>query len=223
MFGKILETKHLLEDYYTVKIKVDDDYKFEPGQYTKFSLPSKDVEKGSNFRIFSFCNPEPDGTVLIGTRSRGEDISDFKKLLLSLEPGSEIEIAKPMGSFTVRDEKSPMIIFACGIGITPVMSILGSIKNETTREVIMIYSSRGQHIFEEELNEIAENNPKINITLTTDFFGSIDVLLKYAEDYRNEAYYYVCGSPDLVKDMEEKYKAAGIEKGRILADKFAGC
>lgn len=220
--GKIIEINNPAEDYFTVTIDVGDNYKFEPGQFTKFSLPSKNIKNGSNFRIFSICSSKNDGTVMIAVKSRGEDISDFKKLLLSLKAGDEIEISKPMGSFTVKDKLTPMIMFATGVGITPIMSVLGSIKNETDRPIIIVYASEGYFLFKNVLTQIAKDNPKVTLYTTNNIKEAVNLLMRYADEYKNSAYYYISGFPNIVKEVEERYLQKDIEKAKILSDKFTG-
>lgn len=221
MYGKIISLFNPDRDYYIIKIDVGD-YSFEPGQFTKFSLPSTEIKDGSNFRIFSIANSNPDGTITIGTRAGKERISDFKKKLLSMKKGDEIEVAKPMGSFTVKDTVSPMVLYAAGIGITPIRSILGAIKDQTTRPVHVIYASDDYYMFGEELKEIAANNDHIELNFTRNHWESEKIFLNLAQKYQNSAYYYTSGSPFIVSTTEEAYLRNDIEKMRLLADKFTG-
>lgn len=221
MYGKIISLFNPDRDYYIIKIDVGD-YHFEPGQFTKFSLPSSEIATGSNFRIFSIANSIPDGTITIGTRLGKHGVSDFKKKLLTLKKGDEIEVAKPMGSFTVRDKSSPMVMYGAGVGITPIRSILGAVKDETSRKIHMVYASDDYYMFEEEFKEIAANNDMIEIHFTRIHGESEKILMELAEKYKNEAFYYTSGSPFIVSKTEEAYLKRDIEKMRILSDKFTG-
>lgn len=218
MIGKIIEICNPEEDCFTVRIKMNEEYTWKAGQFTRVTVPGKTEE----FRIFSIASAIEEGEILFGTRSRGERISDFKKVFLNLKPGDEVEVSNPMGKFTVRDQQSPLVLYASGVGVTPIRGILELIKNDTTRPIEIVYASNGYYLFGEEIKEIAQKNPVANLYLTRSRDDTTAKLHELAQKYMNTAYYYTSGAPVVIKCVETDYEEIGIQRDRLISDSFTG-
>jgi len=59
-----------------------------------------------------------------------------------LTPGDAIEVLPPTGRFVLRAAEVPIVAFAGGSGITPVLSILKSALATTAREIALVYANR---------------------------------------------------------------------------------
>ena len=60
----------------------------------------------------------------------------------TLAPGDTIEVMRPSGLFVLRETDVPIVAFAGGSGITPVISIIKSALVTTTRPITLIYANR---------------------------------------------------------------------------------
>ena len=98
---------------------------FTPGQYFVLTIPTEDGEES---KPFSHASAPHADHLEMTTRVSG---SAFKHALASAEPGGlHARIRGPAGRFGVSDEDpGPPVFLAGGVGITPVMSILRSVRH----------------------------------------------------------------------------------------------
>ena len=60
----------------------------------------------------------------------------------TLAPGDSIDVLRPAGLFVLHPNPSPIVAFAGGSGITPVISIVKSALLTTDREILLVYANR---------------------------------------------------------------------------------
>ncbi|MDD3810505.1 MAG: FAD-dependent oxidoreductase [Erysipelotrichaceae bacterium] len=212
----IKEINNIAEDNYIIRLDVPENYHWIPGQFLKISLPN--LTKDS--RIFSIASNEDENEILMATKSRGQDISDFKKLLFSLTKTDEVEISPAAGRFNLRDDTTPIIMYASGIGITPIFALLKAIKSNQKVEVV--YASYGYYVFQEEIDAIVKEKQNITVTYTREIDETTQKLEDLCRQYGNSAYYYTSGSPVVIKTVEGNYMNWGIDKDRLVSDSFVG-
>jgi ring-1,2-phenylacetyl-CoA epoxidase subunit PaaE len=107
-------------------------------------------------RSYSFCSsPDVDETISIAVKlvENGE-ISRF--IHHQLVAGDVVEIALPNGQFIYQPDAKmkTVFLFAAGVGITPIFSILKTaLVKETNSKIVLIYSSRSPYetLFFEEI------------------------------------------------------------------------
>src|SRR5215475_7222075 len=99
------------------------DFQFRAGQAMDVTLldpPETDAE--GNTRTFSIASAPFDGDLMIATRMRD---TAFKRVLRNAEPGLNVKIRGPSGSFVMyRGTEKPAVFLAGGIGITPFVSMI---------------------------------------------------------------------------------------------------
>src|SRR5262249_17908153 len=61
----------------------------------------------------------------------------------TLAPGDTIEAMPPAGLFVLRAAQSPVVAFAGGSGITPILSIIKTALATAAREIALLYANRG--------------------------------------------------------------------------------
>src|SRR4029077_17520443 len=74
----------------------------------------------------------------------------------ALAPGDTIDVMRPAGLFVLRTTDAPIVAFAGGSGITPVMSILKTPLATTTRPILLVYANRSADsvIFGDEIERL---------------------------------------------------------------------
>jgi len=207
-------------DYYTVRIKNDSDVSWTPGDHAIITLPGKKIQ-GQKYRVFSVASTPDEGIILLGTRT-GKEKSSFKKELLTMKAGEKVGVRGPFGWFKVQDETSPIVLFAGGVGITPIRSLLKQLEFNTNRPVEVVYSSSEYYLFGNEIEEITVNNSKITLYKVSSIEETTAQLDKLVKQYGNSAYYYNSGAPVVLKSVKKRYIDSGIQKKRIIADAFMG-
>lgn len=116
---------------------------YRPGQYFWVELldPPYDDEKGARRHISAVTSPTERGVIGLCTRIRD---SAFKRSLVALPLGAEVEVEQPKGTFVLpQDASRPLVFVAGGIGITAFRSMLRYIQDEQLpHRVTLIYSNR---------------------------------------------------------------------------------
>ena len=204
---------------------------FKSGQYFYITLlnPPYHDNLGAQ-RHFSIVNsPGEKGIIKMATRVRE---SAFKRSLVEMAVGSEVEIGSVSGKFTLPEKlPSSLVFLAGGIGITPFMSMLGTLDGQMPK-VTLLYSNRDKEstAFFEELAKLAKNNlsfkPVMTMTEDPSWQGEkrrIDaVFIKdYVPDF-NSALFYVAGATRFVEEIEKILSSLGVRKENKITENFLG-
>lgn len=218
--GRITEVNHRFLDYYTVKVATETGFTWVAGEYAYFSLKDKRV-KGRPFRELSIASIPEDGYVLLGFKT-GKNPSSYKQFIIDHGVNAEISIRGPIGDFTLRNDNRTVVMFAAGVGITPIFSILKSISSDQQREVHVVYPSKQYHLFKKEIDSIVQMNPKIHLYYMHKSEEAQAKITELAKKLGNEAYYYTAGSGRVIKSIRNLLKGLGIEKSNMKNDHFEG-
>lgn len=218
--GKIIEVKHHELDYYTVKIEVDAKQTWNAGEFAMFSLNDK-LLKGKKYRMFSVASLPSEGHILVGFRT-GKTPSSFKEFIINKGLNKEIKIRGPLGEFKFRDDLKPVVLYASGVGITPIISLLKDVDNHNGRPIDVVYASAGYYLCKEEIEKIVNENANIRIVYTKDIIDTQNELLKLANKYGNDDYYYNSGAPVIITSVKELLTKNGIKNKNLINDSFSG-
>ncbi len=216
----ILSIENTHEDYYTIALQTEPGFTWEAGKHGLFTLPEKKVD-GRKFRGFSFASIPSEGKLILGTRT-GKQMSSYKAALLSMKPGERVRLRGPMGGFVVKDQTSPMVFIAGGVGITPFRSLLKALEHDTSRPIELVYASRSFYLFGEEIQKIADANEQMSVSLTRDSAETKERVHELAKKYGNQAYYYISGAPSMIRSTMKDLKALGVKAKRMISDEFLG-
>lgn len=218
--ASIISIEHPFGDYHIFKIKPPKGFHWKPAENIILRIPEQtDFER--NYRFFSIASLPEDEFLLFGTRT-GHGMSDFKKALLSLEPGSPIMIEAPWGRFKPKNETSPLVLYAGGVGITPFRALILSLANSHGRPIEVVYSSSDYHLFGDDIEAAAEGNPDMTLHMLSSKEETQETLKKMANKYGNYAYYFLSSSPQVVKSVKELLVENGIFESQIVDEAMEG-
>lgn len=217
---EFVKATNVFEDYYEIELKKPKNMTWEAGMHGIFTLPKKKIN-GKKFRGFSIASVPGENNILLGTRS-GVNMSNFKKELLHMKQGEIVSLRGPFGWFTIRDETSPLVFIALGVGITPIRALLLSLDNQTSREVNLVYSANRNFMFKEMIDQIVNRNDHMNAKYVDTLEDTKAAYLKLALKHKNEAYYYISGHPKGINSIKKVLRKEGIKKTRIINDPFLG-
>ena len=215
---QVLNKENSFGEIFVFTFSIPDGLTWRPGEHGIFRL--KGIE-GMKWRAFSLVSIQEEGVIQIATQI-AENPSPFKARLRELEPGDSLQMRGPFGWFTIQDEDSPILFIANGIGITPVRALLESLKEDGAREVHAIYAAKERHLFQEDLEAVCEENPKISISFVHGRDAVATEIMVHAKKYGNNAYYYLSGSFQANKSNQALLKWQGIRGFRIIQDPFFG-
>ncbi|HSX40053.1 MAG TPA: FAD-dependent oxidoreductase [Candidatus Saccharimonadales bacterium] len=212
------------------------EWNFSPGQYIRMTLPVENPDERGTTRLFSLVSsPLQKDHIMITTRVIQ---SSFKKKLLTLKPGEQVQFFGPMGVFTFRENDPGSHVFlAGGIGITPFHSMLlyaNAKKLSVPITFFASFSTTDDMVFYEEFSNIAKENPSIKVVYTVTqpeksgkpWSGetgriSAEMIKKYVKDF-DKALYYVAGPQVMVEAMVKMVSEMGLPTERILRENFTG-
>lgn len=210
------------EDVYTFLFEKEKELTWKPGQYGLFSITHKKIKNGT--RPLSVASAPSENVVRITTTIK-EQPSEFKTALLELKKGMSVVMRGPVGPFYLNDQRSPSLLIAGGIGITPFRSLIKQLEAERGGDkdpISLLYlDSNESYLYKEELDAIASRIP-IKITYLAsrdDLHQEIDA---FTSSHRNDGHYYMAGPKAMVESMSSYLQTKQVPKQRIKKDAFFG-
>ncbi len=160
-----------------------------------------------------------------------KESGDFTSTWKDIKPGTMVYLEGPFGSFVPERGKNLFLVMG-GIGITPAMAMLRSMKdNKDPRQAVLIYAnSEWEDVtFREELMELSR---KINLKLIhllekplENWEGesglvSRELLQKYLPENPEHFMYFICGPKPLMDISELALRDLGIDWRLIYTERF---
>lgn len=173
-------------------------------------------------RPYSISSP-PDvyPEIWLGIKLQGT----FTHRLWELKENDFVGVEGPFGVYDFSGE-DPIVMFAGGIGVTPIMSYLRHVdKNKMDREIILFYSCRtlSSNPYYEELKMIEERNDNVKIIFifTRDENApgehqriNKEMFLKYVNSPEKYSY-FICGSKGFAQTVKDILASEGVKSDRI--------
>lgn len=190
---------------------------FRPGQHLQLFLQQQGRWQQ---RTFSICS---DLALFLQHRQlelaiRLQSGGQFTALLPELATaGALVHVSAPQGDF-VLEQGQPSCLLAAGSGVTPLFSMLSSVRR-LTRPMLFIYSYRGeaQQLFASEWRSLQQRFPLLQLMLwDTQQLGRLTpavLLEKLAPDLRGR--FYLCGPVAFATAFREQLLTAGVASAQI--------
>lgn len=199
---------------------------FVPGQFLSVTAT---IGEDEITRAYSIASP-PDGNRFAFCANLVQD-GHLSPFLFSLHPGDDIDFKGPYGAFILRRPVSDSILVATGTGIAPFRSILLSqVREHPGCRFTLIFGVRYQHalLYDEEWRALAAGCPNFDYrpTLTrpeahwTGRAGRVQAHVLDALGDRRDMDVYICGLREMVDDMRLQLKTAGLDRKRIVYEKY---
>ena len=209
---------------------------YKAGQFADCTLinPAETDAEG-NTRAFSLASAPYEDDLMVATRMRD---TAFKRVLKTMEPGTEVTLDAPHGAFTLHNNASvPAVFLTGGIGVTPVRSIiLQAIHYKLSHRILVFYSNRKPEdaAF---LNDLMESH---DTNLNYTFVGTMTQMEKSSRKWHGETgvisramllkfiddltlpIYYIDGPPAMVNAMRQILNEAGVDDDDIRTEEFSG-
>lgn len=224
---------------------------FQPGQYLTFSLQLDDAslagsgQRRSLTRCYSLSDrPNPAGYRITVKRALpppnqaelppGAASSYFHD---RVHEGDVLKVKAPAGQFFIDPDASvPAVFIAGGIGITPMMSMLGwCIAEQPARLTHLYYGvyNSADHAFKEVLEELAGSHPHFQLHVVYGNPGPEDL---QGRDYQHVGYitlellrsslaharhqFYLCGPPPMMQSVLSALRTWGVLEDNIRFEAF---
>jgi ferredoxin-NADP reductase len=201
---------------------------YTAGQFAEWTLKHPHPDSRGLKRWFTISSSPTEPHVSITTKITPQTGSSFKKTLLALRPGDEIQMSDAMGDFVLpKLIQTPLIFVAGGIGITPMRSMLQWLADTgEERPIKLIYGVGGEDeiIFQETFDK-AGVKPTLVVSQPSDTWGGergriTAELILGLEKPANDTLVYVSGPEPMVEGLEKDLYKAGLQKHQFVGDFF---
>jgi ferredoxin-NADP reductase len=201
---------------------LDEAFAYSAGQYCTFRAT---IGGESVVRCYSMSSSPDTGDRFATAVKRvpGGQMSNW--MIDTLAPGDTIEVMRPTGLFVLRKTDVPIVAFAGGSGITPVISIIKSALATTTRPITLVYANRSADavIFNGELERLRSGSAgRLSVHHHLDSErGFLDAAACAAlVGERAHADFYVCGPGPYMDTVEAGLALRGIAQSQVFIERF---
>ncbi|MBP7134425.1 hypothetical protein KBA73_04385 [Patescibacteria group bacterium] len=212
----------------------EDQVTFTAGQWVYWHLLNPDGTSWGR-AAFSFASSpkELEGSIQLAIKIE----KDFTKKGGSLQPGDVVGVQGPFGVFVLPKElPSSLVLFAGGIGIAPLRSMIRELHlTNAAVPITLFYSNRyiEDAVYFEEFQELAKSWPLLTFvpTLTGEDNPSIwkgelgrlsrAMIQKYVPDLQKPLY-YMCGPDSFMDAIQGIMAEAGVDTKKQLKKELFG-
>jgi ferredoxin-NADP reductase len=201
---------------------LEETFAYSAGQFCTFRAT---INGEPVVRCYSMSSSPDTGDPFTTTVKRVPDGLMSNWMNDALASGDTIEVLRPTGLFVLHDRDVPIVAFAGGSGITPVLSILKSALARTDRRILLVYANRDADavIFADELERLAAaSNGRLSVHHHLDSNGGFLDARQCAAFVGDDVHadFYVCG-PGLYMDVVEAGLATlGVTPDRVFIERF---
>jgi uncharacterized protein len=155
----------------------------------------------------------------------------------SLHEKDIVDVKAPSGHFYLpMTKKSPVVLLAGGVGITPVLSMLNAVTEMGSQREVWFFlgvRNKTEHVMKEHLEMVARENENVHLRIFYSAPAETDVL---NEDYHVKGRvnvenfkpilpssnfdFYICAPPPMVKDLRTDLADWGVPKKNIHFEAF---
>jgi ferredoxin-NADP reductase len=197
-------------------------FAYVAGQFCTFRAT---IAGESVIRCYSMSSSPDTSDPFVTTVKRVPDGRMSNWMNDALAPGDTIEVMRPAGLFVLRDSDVPIVAFAGGSGITPVLSIVKSALATTTRDITLVYANRSADsvIFADELGRLAaESEARFTLHHHLDSEqGFLDPAACAAlVGERTHADFYVCGPGPYMDTVEAGLELLHVSPAQLFIERF---
>jgi 3-ketosteroid 9alpha-monooxygenase subunit B len=219
----VTETHDTKSFVFAIPDELREAFAYDAGQFCTFRIPFADEELLRCYSMSSSPDVDRDFTLTV-KRVHGGRVSNW--LLDEVHEGDELALTLPAGVFTLRPHDTPIVAFAGGSGITPVISVIKSALATTGRPIRLLYANRDADsvIFRAQLDALAAEHPdrfEVRHHLDTeDGFVHSDSVRAFVGD-DTDADFYICGPAPFMDVIEDALEIAEVPSERVLIERFA--
>ncbi len=186
------------------------------GQFIELRIPHENKDKRGDKRWFTLSSSPSEPLLSITTKLAPKDGSSFKSALRSLEPGTELNMATPMGDFVLpKDATIPLVFVAGGIDATPFRSICKYLLDSgESRQINIIYNAHSDE--EVAFRDVFESFGEKFKTVIDERLTAEKILDIAGGD--DDQYIYISGPEPMIESLNKDLRNAGVNKKHIHTD-----
>lgn len=218
-----------------VKIPAGLNFEFKPGQFCMLSMDGFTLwanPKLLRWAAYSVCS-DPVEKELEFCIAFKETPGLSKHLKDNWKLGSVINVKGPFGAFVLRSQHDRILFVATGTGIAPIISMLRSLLRQNSKvPMTLFYGVRhaSSLLYLEELEELARRHANFEFIPTVTSPGDHDWkgkrgrvqshLKEHAFAEKEKTDIFICGNPEMVKDVKQLLPEMGFDAKRIHTEQW---
>jgi 3-ketosteroid 9alpha-monooxygenase subunit B len=219
----ITETSDAKSFVFTIPEVLRQVFRYRAGQFLTLEVP---WEGALLRRCYSLASSPQCDTAPKVTVKRVKDGRASNWLNDQVCAGDKLAVLPPEGRFVLTDTDAPLVLFAGGSGITPVISLIKTALVTGSRKILLLYANRDERsiIFKGELDTLAAKHwQRIEIHHHLDcekgFVADNDVR-PLAELGTARGVFYICGPGPFMETVERGLLTAGVDPAHIRIERF---
>ena len=208
----------------TVKVVLDADFSFTPGQYLTFAIT---VDGEQLRRSYSICSGANEPLAVAVKQVENGKVSTWFNQQATAE--MTVLVSKPEGSFVAPAGAKKMIAIAAGSGITPILSIAKSCETSGS-SLQLFYGSRtlDNTLFKSVIDGLKNTSCTYYLSgeehpdhqkgrIDKDAFSAI---VKANLEILKSDCFFICGPEQMIVDVAEVLELFGVAKDKIHYELF---
>lgn len=186
---------------------------WEPGAHVRVALP------GGGSRPYSLMALPglPEGHYALGVL-REEASTGGSRFMHSLKAGDVVALSTPANNFRLHDDGSPAVLFAGGIGVTPILSMAVELERRGTPYRLHYAGRTAESVaFVAPLREVCAERLSLhydNDASRLDIAAALDAAPR-------DAHLFVCGPKGMIEAVKAEAARRGFAADRIHYELFA--
>ena len=224
---KILDESPKVKRFF-FKLKDPISFEFKPGQFVIIDFPT--ITHEFPYRSYSIASSSSQKNTLEICVVLKED-GCASPLLFKAKTGTMYTLSIPQGRFVLPEILDRDICFICtGTGVAPFRSMIQSIyeNNKAHKNIYLYFGNRKEEdiLYRKEFDELNKEHTEfsfIPVLSQEDWAGANGYLhpyyLKEFEDKR-EAYFFICGWTEMVREAKNNLKAMGYDRRSIKIELY---
>lgn len=222
--ARVIDETHDTRSYeLDVPEALRDAFAYQSGQFLTLAIPWADVAGGVLKRCYSLASapgsdPAPKVTV---KRVAGGRASNW--LNDHVHAGDVIGVQAPAGRFVLGKGDGPLVLFAGGSGITPIISIIKTALARTGRTATLVFANRDARsiIFEAELAALSQQHGlRLAVRHRLDDRDGFMTREHVAREVVPGATYFLCGPGPFMDLVEAALLGAGAPADHVHVERF---
>jgi ferredoxin-NADP reductase len=199
------------------------EFDYEPGQHTTIRF-----ESGDDQVVRPYTPTNLPGSDELSLTIKRYDDGLASSYMHQKRPGDTVTIGPIEGALTLADPARDVAFLASGTGLTPMMAILRQYVREGAGHAHVILGEKREEtiIHRETLNELAANNPNLDVTFVLsdpnwEWTGRIGFVQEHLDELFDDFTgrdFYVCGVPPMVVQAKERLRELGSPDERIHSE-----
>lgn len=141
-------------------------------------------------------------------KNKGGKISTY--VHENMKVGDKVTLASPMGVFTAPEEPTPAVLISAGIGVTPMVNLHRSLREEV-KLVVHVDRSEESHPYRE-FFEKSGSKTLFKYTSVGGRPSSVDLVNEILEMAGTDNEFFICGNDKWMNEMQTELVAKGAKK-----------